>query len=48
MMNLGTKLNELSKVIDITQEKLENNEISLVDAQYINLVINKYLDIVVK
>ena len=43
---MSAKLNELLKVIDITQEKLDNKEISLEDAQYVLLIVNEYLDII--
>ena len=41
---MSAKLNELLRVIDITQEKLNNKEISIEDAQYVLLIVNKYLD----
>lgn len=44
MTNLHTKLNELNHVIDITKDKLKSKKISIEDAQYVLLVINKYLD----
>ena len=43
---MSAKLNELLKVVDITQEKLDNNDISLEDAQYVLLIVNKYLSLV--
>ena len=44
MKNLHTKLNVLENVLDITKKKLKANKITLDDAQYVLLIINKYLD----
>ena len=43
---MSAKLDELLKVIDITQEKVNNNDISIEDAQYILLIVNKYLSLI--
>lgn len=43
-----TKLNELLDVLCIMDDKVYNKKISIEDAQYALLIINKYLDILEK
>ena len=43
---MSAKLNELLDVISIAQEKLNNKDISIEDAQYILLIVNKYLSLI--
>jgi len=45
MIEVCTKLYELTNVLDITQEKLESKSISIEDAYCVLQIVNSYLDV---